>query len=234
MSDKLSKEDMVSPERRRVLMQCGAAGLLFCLPGSLYGAESERSYKETTAVLQIAYANEFSSREHYRAFAQQAIRDGHPNIAHLFSALAASEAVHVRNYSKILQQLGVKPVRPDVSATKIGSTRENLHYAAEDELAEVDKQYPELLARLQPEGHVKAMEKVGWSWQAEKQHRELISDILSGTGIFFGVLSERFRQTTVRYFVCENCGSTLIELPGEKCPVCDEPVEVYREIKRIA
>jgi len=217
-------------------MQAGAAAVLFCLPRSMYAAEEMTSqpFSETIAVLQTAYANEFMSRAHYHSFARHALQDGHPNIAHLFAALAASEAVHVRNYRKILQALGTKPVDPDIRAVKIDSTRNNLRYAAEDELAEVDKQYPELLARLGTEGHQQAIEKVGWSWQAEKQHRALIEQILSGTGIFFGVLSERFRQTTVRYFVCQNCGSTLIELPSEKCPVCDQPIEIYREIESLS
>jgi len=216
-------------------MQAGTAGLLICVPRVLFAAENERpqSYRETIAVLQTAYANEYMSREHYRAFTQQALKDRHPNIAHLFSALAASEAVHVRNYRKILQDLGVQPVNPDISSIRIESTRDNLRYAAGDELAEVDRQYPALLARLRSEGYGEAIEKVGWSWKAEQQHRELIEQILSGTGIFFGVLTERFRQTTVRYFVCGNCGSTLIELPREECPVCAEPVSIYREIKRV-
>jgi len=228
------EDHLVSPERRRLLLQAGIASLFCLLPGALYAAKKANPYKETAVVLQQLYANEFLSRERYLVFAQQALKEGHANIAHLFAALAASEAVHVRNYGKILQNMGVKPVQPVVSVIKVESTRENLHYAAEDELAEVDKQYPELLARLAPEAHKEAIEKVKWSWQAERQHRELIAQILAGTGIFFGVLSEKFRQSTVRYFVCEVCGSTLIELPSEKCPVCEHPVEVYREIKHVA
>jgi len=233
MQVELPEGHLVSPERRRLLRQAGMVALFCCLPRTLYGAVAAQWYRETIDVLQMTYANEFMSRERYLAFAQQALKEGHANIAHLFAALAASEAVHARNYRKILQALGVKAVKPDVSAIKVDTTRDNLRYAAEDELAEVDKLYPELLARLAPEGHKDAIEKVEWSWQAERQHRELIAQILSGTGIFFGVLSEKFRQSSVRYFVCENCGSTLIELPNEKCPVCDKPVDIYREIKRV-
>ncbi|MDQ6971400.1 MAG: ferritin family protein, partial [Mariprofundaceae bacterium] len=232
----------ISIERRGLLIKAGAAALLFVLPRNLLAAgnvhqagfivDSAQAYPETIAVLQQAYANEYRSRAHYQAFTRQALKDGHPNIAHLFTALAASEAIHVRNYGTLLEEMGQAPVQPDVSKLEVRDTQDNLRYAAEDELAEVDRQYPALLTRLKSEGHQAAIEKVNWSWQAERQHRELIARILSGTGIFFGMLSDEFRENTLRYFVCSNCGSTLVALPQGSCPVCGEPVEVYDEISK--
>jgi len=217
--------------RRRFLGWIGAGLAALCIPRPLWAATAPPAYSETIAVLTILYRGEVESHRRYKAFEQQAIKDGHANIAHLFAATADSESIHAKRFREILTSLGAPPADVPPTHFSVGSTRENLKFATDVELAEIDVRYPEYLARIRAENHDKAIKYITYSWKAEQQHRELIKDIRSGTGIFFGMLAEQFRNSPVRYFVCQNCGSTLTAMPKEKCPVCTFPVSWYKEIK---
>jgi len=70
-------------------------------------------------------------------------------------------------------------------------------------------------------------------WESEKQHRDLIQKIESGTGVLFGVLTRAIEKRPTRSFVCQNCGSTLQELPKDICPICKSPISQYKEVERI-
>jgi len=72
---------------------------------------------------------------------------------------------------------------------------------------------------------------IPYVWKSGQQHRELIRNIQSGAEIFFGMLVERFRSITVRYFVCQNCSSRLTAMREEKCTVRAFPIHRYEGIK---
>lgn len=219
--------------RRRFLGWMGSGLATLCMPRLLWSSEAKQAtYPETIAVLTRLYYGEVESHLRYKAYEKQALKEGHVNIAHLFAATAESEAVHAKRFHEILSKLGAAPDQRPPEPFKVGSTKENLKYATDVELAEIDVHYPEHLQRIAPEGHRKAHKYITYAWKSEQQHRELIKDIRSGTGIFFGMLLERFREADMRYFVCQNCGSTLTALPDGDCPVCGFPLSWYREIER--
>jgi len=219
--------------RRRFLGWIGAGLAALAIPRPLWAIETPSSaHRETITVLNMLYRGEVESHRRYKAFERQALKDDHANIAHLFAATADSEAIHAKRFSEILISLGAPPAAIPDTAFQVGSTKENLKYATDVELAEIDVHYPEYLARIQGENHSRAIKYITYSWKAEQQHRELIKDIRSGTGIFFGMLAAQFRKSPVRYFVCQNCGSTLTAMPKENCPVCSFPISWYKEIKR--
>ena len=193
---------------------------------------AEASYAETIAVLQTLYRNEVLAHHRYLAFADAALHEGHRNIAHMFSALADSEDVHARNFKRILLSLNSPPADVAVADIHAGSTQENLKYATDVELAEIDREYPAYIRRISPEAHEGSIRYIRYAWSAERQHRELIRDIQSGTGMFFGMLLEHFRKNTQRYFVNQNCGATVTELPEGQCPICHSSIDTYREIPR--
>ncbi|MDQ6982398.1 MAG: rubrerythrin family protein [Mariprofundus sp.] len=223
--------NVVATSRRRFLVWIGAGLAALAIPRPLWSVEDPKTaYRETIAVLTMLYHGEVESHRRYDAYKKQALKDGHVNIAHLFAAMADSESVHEKRFSEILAKLGVQ-VESTNQSIQVGSTKENLKYATDVELSEIDVNYPKYLARIWDEKHSKALKYIDFSWKSEKQHRELIKDIQSGTGVFFGILVERFRSTTVRYFVCQNCGSTLTAKPNERCPICTLPVSWYKEIK---
>lgn len=97
-------------------------------------------------------------------------------------------------------------------------------------LADAEK-YPQILQQIKPEKHVGAIQFITFAWESKKQHRQLLKQMQSGTGIFFGLLTKRIEGNPSQYFVCQNCGSTLSKIPKVKCPICGGPDAKYKEIK---
>ena len=102
-------------------------------------------YARTIEALQQRYTDEVIAEHKYNAYALRAEEENYPNIAHLFRALAASEAVHARNFSKLLSGLGVEAQSPDMEEYFIAATKENIHHATTVEADEIDQEYPSFL-----------------------------------------------------------------------------------------
>lgn len=205
-------------------------GLLLAGPLCAVAEAAPGQYPQTITALHERYADEVVAHRKYGAYANHAETEGYPAIAHLFRTLAASEAVHARNFARLLRELGAQPREPVVEVG-LGSTREHLKQAATVEAAEIDTEYPAILKRITDEGHREAIRFITYAWKAEKQHRDLILKIKKGANWFFGMLVSRIEGSPSRYFVCQVCGSTVTELPGEQCPICDHPPEEYREVR---
>ena len=201
---------------------------IFFLCGAAVNAQSE--YKETISVLQSLHQDEMQAMQNYQAYAKKAVSQKYPNIAKLFMTLAASESVHARNFKACLAKLGVAAEKIPQQPVKVQSTRKNLKFAIAVELEEIDRKYPQVLEQIKPENHAQAIQYIRYAWESEKQHRELLKRIQSGTGIFFGLLTKRIEGNPYQYFVCHNCGSTLTEIPASACPVCGGPSAKYKEV----
>lgn len=207
--------------------------VIFGNSGTLLATEKNADqYPETIAVLSLLYESEVKAGYRYELFAKAALDEGHDNIAHLLTAMAASEAVHAKSFKYILSLLAVKPPAVDLSAINASKTKRNLKYATEVELSEIDKEYPAYLKRIKAEGHAEAIRNIEYAWQAEKQHRELIKDIRGGTGMFFSMLLKYFSSNPTRYYVNDICGATVTEIPDDICPICHHPILTYREIPK--
>ena len=201
---------------------------LLVLPLSLFPMRvvAQSSYPETVSVMEVVLKGELLARARYVSYAAKAREENYPRIAALAIALAASEDIHGRNFQKVLRDLGCRPSM-EVPTVAVGDTRANLHNASKAELEEIDTRYPQYLARIRPENCSEAIAALTFAWKAESQHRDLISELFQGSGVLFGLLARTIEGTPVEYFVCDNCGSTLPELPRDACPVCAGPVSRY-------
>ena len=132
---------------------------------------------------------------------------------------------------KILVDLGSAQQETAVKTVEVGSTRVNLKRATDVELHEIDTKYPSILDRLAPEHHEDAMLFITYAWQAEQQHRELIKKIRSGTGFFFFLLARKLKDVKDDFVVCHYCGSTLMEIPPDICPICGKSAVWYKKIE---
>lgn len=209
-----------------IVMACIFAFLLFAV---CINAQSR--YRETISILQTLYQDEVQAFKNYQAYAKKAASENYPNIAKLFIAIATSELIHARNFKKILSDLGAEAEKIAGFEPKVSDTRKNLKLATAVELEEIDKRYPQFVEQITPENHAEAIQYINYAWEAEKQHRELLKKIKSGTGIFFGLLTQKIEGSPSPYFVCQNCGSTLSEIPEATCPICGGPSAKYTEIR---
>jgi len=206
-------------------------GILFCIIILLPFVNAQTQYPKTISVLEAAYNGEIQAFHSYMAYAENANSENYTNIAKLFVALAASEAIHAHNFKTLLSELGVEVTGSRKIQVEASDTKENLNKATKVELQEIDTKYPQFIKKIESEKHEEAIRNITYAWESEKQHRELIRKIQSGTGMFFGILSKKIEETPMEYFVCQNCGSTLRELPQDNCPICKLSVLNYKKIQ---
>ena len=200
---------------------------------SALSAHAQSSNPETIATLQMAYKNEIQAYSNYKAYAQKAKSENYPNLSYLFVSFEISESIHAHNFKQVLSELGVEMKETPSPIVKVKGTRLNLKSALDFEMLDIDQRYPHLIEKAKPENHEPTLQNLHYAWETEKQHRDLIQKMQSGTGIFFGILAKKIEETSFQYFVCQTCGSTVAELPDKVCPVCRSPVSVYKEVERL-
>jgi rubrerythrin len=203
-------------------------GFLFVV---LPSVSAQTKHPKTIKVLKDAYIGEVKAHHTYIAYAQKANSEGYPNIAKLFMSLSTSEAIHARNFKDILSALNMEVNDISNPELKVSSTKKNLKNATKVELHEIDNKYPQFIQMIESENHQEAIRSISYAWESEKQHRDLIQKIQSGTGIFFGLLTKKIEGAPAYYYVCQKCGSTLTELPADHCPVCKDAVSHYIKLK---
>jgi rubrerythrin len=162
----------------------------------------------TKANLEAAFAGESQAHLKYTIFAERAEREGYPEVARLFRAIAFAERVHAANH---LRELG-----------GIGKTVANLEAAIGGENYEVDEMYPafDAVARLQEEKG--ATRSIHYALEAEKIHEVMYGDAKTAVEAGSDIPS-------APVFVCPVCGHTVIGEAPDQCPVCGLPHDRYHE-----
>ncbi len=152
--------------------------------------------------LAAALAGESQAHVKYLAFAAQADREGKPNIARLFRAIAHAELVHAINH---LKELG-----------RVGDTVANLGAAIDGENFEVDEMYAAYLSVADAQGEKGAHRTMTYAVEAEKIHAQMYAaareSAQAGQDLEVG-----------KVYVCPVCGFTHIGEPPDRCPVCNTP-----------
>ncbi|NIQ38959.1 MAG: hypothetical protein GTN81_10270 [Proteobacteria bacterium] len=128
--EQIYRRDLLNLVRRwlRILTGIGFAEVLGSCTGafSSFLVGTRVRYPLTVSALHELYADEFQSRLTYLAYSKRALSDNYPAIAHLFAALAASDLVHLSNFTASLIDLGLEPKKPPPPEIQYLNTKENL------------------------------------------------------------------------------------------------------------
>ncbi|MDP4114726.1 MAG: rubrerythrin family protein [Bacteroidota bacterium] len=164
--------------------------------------------KMTKANLEAAFAGESQAYMKYSIFAEKAEREGFPETARLFRAIAYAEKVHATNHFRVLGG--------------INSTEENLTAAAGGENYEVEEMYPafDAVANLQEEKA--AAKSIHYAVEAEKIHEGMYNSAKAS-------VSEKKDIPEAKVHVCPVCGHTIIGDAPDECPVCGLKKDKYKE-----
>lgn len=181
----------------------------------------ENQTKQTIQNLARSFAGESQARTRYTIYAKEARKEGCEWIARIFEETAANEAVHAEEFLEMLQQLGGTAPNIDVSAGypyQLGSTSDNLGYAAEGELHEHDSAYPEFAEIARREGFSDAARLWLQIARIEGVHHNVFRSLkeqLDG-----GTLTKKKKPILWR---CLNCGYTYESSNAcDPCPVCEK------------
>jgi len=157
-----------------------------------------------------AFVGEARAHQRLLAYADRADREGLAQIAALFRAVAASEAVHARRHFALLE--------------RVADTQTNLERAFESEQLVNGVTYARMLLQAIEDGDGRAAKVFSQARDVEELHASMYKVALEN------LLADR----TVEYHVCVVCGYLTEGEPHDRCPVClaraakFEPVEHVR------
>lgn len=172
-----------------------------------------------------AFAGESQARMRYNYFASVAKKEGYEQISGIFTETADNEKEHAEMFFKYLKESEGMPVEITASypAGKIGTTKENLLAAANGELEEWEKLYPEFEKIALKEGFKEIAESFHEIAEVEEEHekryRKLLKNLEEG---------KVFKRNSVVKWKCRNCGYVHEgEEAPEECPACKHPQSYY-------
>jgi rubrerythrin len=172
-----------------------------------------------------AFAGESQARNRYTYFASVAKKEGYEQIAGIFQETADNEKEHAEVFFKHLKHSEGMPVEITASypAGMISKTEDNLLAAAEGELEEHSKLYPEFARVAEEEGFKDVAESFTEVAEVEKQHEKRYRKLLENVKA-----KNVFKKEQPVRWKCRNCGYVHEgpEAPDE-CPACKHPQSYY-------
>ncbi len=176
----------------------------------------------TKDALMSAFGGESMAHMRYLIFAEIAEREGFPNVARLFRAIAYAEQVHAGNHYRVLGDLNVDAKVVAGAPFGPGNTSKNLELAIRGEEFEVNEMYPVYVEIARFQGEKKAEQSFKWALEAEKIHAELYRKAKEY------VDKGQDMPLEGKVWICPVCGHTYVGTePPEKCPICGAPKEKY-------
>ncbi|MBF0186129.1 MAG: rubrerythrin family protein [Magnetococcales bacterium] len=159
--------------------------------------------------LQYAFAGESQANRKYLAFASKAEKEGFPQVAKLFRAVAEAETLHAHSHLRVLNG--------------VGSTTENLQAAIAGEAHEFTHMYPGFVAEAEREGNKRAVQSMQTAMEVEKIHHVLFEQALAAVAAGSDL-------SDVEIYLCPVCGHVEFGQPPELCPVCNVKREKYLKV----
>lgn len=164
--------------------------------------------KMTKANLEAAFAGESQAHMKYVIFANEAEKEGFPQVARLFRAIAYAEQVHATNHLRALGGVGESPA--------------NLQVAIDGETFEVEEMYPAYKAVAELQEEKGAVRSTHYALEAEKVHAGMYQKarqaVLAGKDVEVGDI-----------YICDVCGWTLEGEAPDRCPICGAPRDKFRK-----
>lgn len=176
-------------------------------------------HTETILNLARSFAGESQARTRYTVYAKVARQEEQEWIARIFEETAANEAIHAEEFLEMMKKLGGCGDNIDLSAGypyQLGTTEENLAFAAAGELNEHDEAYPAFAEMARREGCDEAARLWLQIARIEGVHHNVFQSLLEQ--LQGGTLTKKKKPIVWR---CLNCGYTY-EGPNacDPCPVC--------------
>jgi len=160
--------------------------------------------------LQAAFAGESQANRRYLFFADKAEREGHPQVARLFRAVAEAETIHARNHFAAMDG--------------VGSTKDNLVASAMGEHYEFTRMYPPFIEQAESEGNKRAQTSFNYANEVEQIHHKHFEEAIKAFDAGQQLKDEP-------YFVCSVCGNTVAGRAPEKCPICGAPASKFKKVE---
>jgi rubrerythrin len=164
---------------------------------------------ETENNLLEAFGGESKANRRYIFFAEKAEKEGYPQVARLFRAVAEAETVHARNHLNAMDA--------------IGSTKDSLLAAAVGEHQEFTAMYPAFIETAVEEKNERAKRTFHLANEVEKIHHGYFEAALAA-------VKGGQKPADNTYYVCQVCGNTVTGSAPDKCPICGAPAKMFKKM----
>lgn len=172
----------------------------------------------TAVNLATAFAGESMARNRYTFFSSIAKKQGYEQIGAIFLETAENEKEHAKRFLKLIKGMEGEPlpITFQVPSYTVGSTLENLKFAANGELEEHSIGYPKMAQIADEEGFKEIATVFRAIAEVEKAHEDRFR--ILAKQVEEGTVFKRNRAVTWK---CRNCGYIFkgTEAPQE-CPSC--------------
>lgn len=172
-----------------------------------------------------AFAGESQARNRYTMYASTAKKEGFEQIAAIFLETAENEREHASLFYKKLEG-GAVQITADYPAGDIGTTLQNLEFAANGEKDEATVLYPEFARTAREEGFediARLFERISTIEARHEERYRKLHDNVENNKVF--VKDEEVE------WVCRECGYVHKGTSApEICPVCAHP-QAYYQVK---
>lgn len=185
---------------------------------------------KTLENLMKAFAGESQARNRYTFYASIAAKEGYKQIEAIFLETADNEKEHAKRFFKLVLSGMGDDIPADIQITAtypaaMGTTLENLDYAAHGENEEWTVLYPEFARIAEEEGFSEAAAAFKAIATVEKHHEERYRKLYDNVKDL-----KVFKKDGVTYWICRNCGYIHVgEIAPEVCPSCLHP-KAYFEV----
>ncbi|AKL96788.1 rubrerythrin [Clostridium aceticum] len=167
----------------------------------------------TATNLKSAFGGESMAHMRYLQWGAAAKKEGFPNVANLFTAVAYAEQVHAASHFRELKnEVGDATVTAG-AGFGMTNTSENLQGAIDGENHEVGQMYPAFIAVAELQGEKGSVRSFKFAIEAEKTHAALFTTAKAAVDT-----GKDFAENAVH--VCDVCGYTLTGELESDCPVC--------------
>ena len=181
--------------------------------------------------LKEALNGESNAKRKYELFAERAMEENHPHIAHVFKAVAFAESIHIKNHLRALNVItntesdlsSIVKINEEELQGKIRDTKLNLMDALEGEIYETKKMYKSFEKTARKEKQDVAELSFNLARQAEKVHANIFSDLIKS-------LEKNREIESQEIYVCTICGNVEFKAPPAQCPVCDHSEKFFEKI----
>ena len=154
--------------------------------------------KERTADnVHMAYVEEAKAHVRVLKFAERAVNDGFPQIAHMFRAVAVSERIHAGRHFGLLEG-------------GVGDTDENLRRAFHSETGVAEVEYRRILAEAHEDGEKVAALIFSQARDVEESH----------AGLYRRAMDHVIWERSTTYQICTVCGYVADGGAPDNCPIC--------------
>jgi rubrerythrin len=163
--------------------------------------------KERTANnVHTAFVGEAKANQRLQMYAKKAEQENLPQIAHLFRAVAAAEAVHAQRHFAQLEA--------------VADTQTNLEQAFQSETTVNRVNYPQMLTEAEQDNEETAALIFSQARDVEEEHANLYKH----------ALNDLIAQRATQYYVCTVCGHVAEREPPERCPICGATKDKFQNI----